>query len=82
MTDLMPKRPSALGPTNVCLPRPPKEHKIVTLYPKIESIGSTGSIILAILEVQVYGTLKPKVHWTEHIVTRLLPPARTKAHFR
>ena len=29
-----------------------KEPKIVALYPKIESVGSTGSIILAILEVQ------------------------------
>ena len=35
------------------VPRPPKEPKIMALYPKIESIGSTGSIILAILEVQV-----------------------------
>ena len=35
------------------LPGPPKEPKIMAQYPKIESIGSIGSIILAILEVQV-----------------------------
>ena len=36
------------------IPGPPKEPKIMDQYPKIETIGSTGSIILAILEVQVY----------------------------
>ena len=32
---------------------PPKEPKIMAQYLKIESTGSIGSIILAILEVQV-----------------------------
>ena len=32
---------------------PPKEPKIMARYPKIESLGSMGSIISAILEVQV-----------------------------
>ena len=32
-----------------CLPGPPKEPKIMAQYPKIKSIGSIGSIILAIL---------------------------------
>ena len=36
------------------VPGPPKEPKITAQYPKIESIGSMGSIILAILEVQVH----------------------------
>ena len=40
-----------------CLPGPPKEPKIMARYPKMESIGSTGSIILAILEVQVNNRL-------------------------
>ena len=35
------------------IPGPPKEPKIMAKYPKIESIGSIGSIILAILEVQI-----------------------------
>ena len=35
------------------LPGPPKEPKIMAQYSNIESIGSIGSIILAILEVQV-----------------------------
>ena len=35
------------------VPGPPKEPKIMDQYPKIESIGSIGSVILAILEVQV-----------------------------
>ena len=35
------------------VPGPPKEPKIMAQYSKIESIGSVGSIILAILEVQV-----------------------------
>ena len=35
------------------LPGPPKEPEIMAQYLKIESIGSIGSIILAILEVQV-----------------------------
>ena len=35
------------------LPGPPKEPKIMAQYPKIESMGSIGSIILAILQVQV-----------------------------
>ena len=39
------------------LPGPPKESKIMAQYPKIESIGSTGSVILAILEVQVSSML-------------------------
>ena len=42
------------------LPGPPKEPKIMAQYLKTESIGSIGSIILAILEVQVH-TLGPKV---------------------
>ena len=29
-----------------CVPGPPKEPKIMDQYPKIESIGSLGSIIL------------------------------------
>ena len=33
-------------------PGPPKEPKIMAQYPKIESTGNIGSIILAILEVQ------------------------------
>ena len=39
------------------IPRPPKESKIVAQYPKIESIGSIGSIILAIFEVQVFADI-------------------------
>ena len=35
------------------LPGPPKEPKIMAQYPKIESRGSIGSIILGPLEVQV-----------------------------
>ena len=35
------------------LPGPPKKPKLMAQYSKIESIGSIGSIILAILEVQV-----------------------------
>ena len=35
------------------IPGPPKEPKLMDQYPKIETIGSIGSIILAILEVQV-----------------------------
>ena len=35
------------------LPGPPKEPNIMAQYPKIESVGSVGSILLAILEVQV-----------------------------
>ena len=44
-------------------PGPPKEPKIMDQYPKIESIVSIGSIILAILEVQVGPTvdINPKV---------------------
>ena len=38
---------------NLGLPGPPKEPNIMAQYPKIESIGSIGSIVLAILEVQV-----------------------------
>ena len=37
----------------IALPGPPKEPKIMALYTKMESISSTGSIILAILEVHV-----------------------------
>ena len=37
------------------VPGPPKEPKTIAPYPKIESIGSIGSIILATLEVQVAG---------------------------
>ena len=33
-------------------PGPPKEPKIMDQYPNMEGIGSIGSIILAILEVQ------------------------------
>ena len=32
-------------------------------YPKIESIGSTGSFILAILEVQVHRLRQKKPNW-------------------
>ena len=39
--------------TELYLPGPPKVPKIMAQYPKIESMGSIGSIILAILEVQV-----------------------------
>ena len=35
------------------MPGPPKEPKRMAHYPKTESIGNIGSIILAILEVQV-----------------------------
>ena len=35
------------------VPRPPKEPKIMAQYLQIETIGSIGSNILAILEVQV-----------------------------
>ena len=35
------------------IPGPPKEPKIMAQYRKTESIGSIGSIISAILEVQV-----------------------------
>ena len=35
---------------------PPRKPKIMALSPKVESIGSRGSIILAILEVQVCPT--------------------------
>ena len=44
-----------LGGRSILLPGPPKEPKIISIYPKRESIGSTGSITLAILEVQVDG---------------------------
>ena len=40
-------------------PGPPKEPKIMAQYPKMGSIGSIGSMILAILEVQVL--LVPKL---------------------
>ena len=36
------------------IPGPPKEPKITAQHSNIESIGSIGSIILAILEVQVH----------------------------
>ena len=39
------------------LPGPPKEPKIMAQYLKIETIGSIGSIISAILEVQVDPTV-------------------------
>ena len=47
------------------LPGPPKEPKIMAQYPKIETIGSIGSIVLAILEVQVIETIRPLIglHW-------------------
>ena len=48
---LAPRAPEGLWSLRV--PGPPKEPKIMALYPKIESIGSIGSIILAILEAQV-----------------------------
>ena len=35
------------------LPGPPKEPKIIAQYPKIESIGSIGSIVFAFLEVGI-----------------------------
>ena len=40
-------------PQNEQVPGPPKGPKIMAQHPKIESIGSIGSIILPILEVQV-----------------------------
>ena len=40
------------------IPGPPKEPKIMDQYPKIEGIGSIGSIIWAILEVQVDGSTR------------------------
>ena len=46
----------SLARSHVCildLPGPPKVPKIMAQYPKIESIGSIGSITWAILEVQV-----------------------------
>ena len=44
-------------------PGPPKEPKIMAQYPKIESIGSIGSIILTILEVQEEGN---RLAWPSH----------------
>ena len=41
-------RTGALKPESQ-VPGPPKEPKILAQYPKIESIGSIGSIILAIV---------------------------------
>ena len=41
---------------HLALPGPPKEPKIMAQYLKIETIGNIGSIILAILEVQVVRT--------------------------
>ena len=52
------------------VPGPLKEPKIMTLYPKIESIGSIGSNILAILEVQVASTSN-HVLLNRHIASRL-----------
>ena len=49
------------------LPGPPKEHKILAQYLKTESIGSIGSIILAILEVQV------DIQSTQHPTSGLCP---------
>ena len=44
------------------VPGPPKEPKIMAQYLKTESIGSIGSIVLAILEVQVsLGSVSLKV---------------------
>ena len=40
-------------------PGPPKEPKIMAQYPQIETVGSIGSIILAILEVQEAYTYQP-----------------------
>ena len=40
-------------PGDSCVPGPPKVPKIMAQYPKIESMGSMGSILLAILEVQI-----------------------------
>ena len=37
----------------MCVPGPPTEPKIIAQYFKIERIGSIGSIVLAILEVEV-----------------------------
>ena len=37
-----------------CIPGPLKEPRIMAQYPKIESIGSIGSTILALLELQVH----------------------------
>ena len=46
-------------------PGPPKEPKIMAQYPKIESTGSIGSIMLAILEVQVWALTFFKGLWTK-----------------
>ena len=43
--------------SNKVVPGPPKEPKIMALYPKIESISSIGSMILAVLEIQVKGPM-------------------------
>ena len=51
-------RPAGFASSTAALPGIPKEPKIMALYPKMESMGSTGSIILAILEVQVDGKLR------------------------
>ena len=54
-------RPTRPGPLKAELffgskvPGPPKEPKMTAEYPNIESIGSIGSMILALLEVQVLG---------------------------
>ena len=42
----------------VHLPGPPKETNIMAQYPKIESIGRTGSIIFAILLVHQHACVK------------------------
>ena len=42
-----------LGTLEVQVPGPPKVPKTMAQYPKIESMDSIGSILLAILEVPV-----------------------------
>ena len=44
----------SLGCGPYTIPGPPKEPKTMAQYHKIESMGSIGSIILALLEVQVF----------------------------
>ena len=39
---------------NIRIPGPPKEPKIMAQYPKMDSKDSIGSIVCAILELQVY----------------------------
>ena len=72
---------SASSKAYLDLPGPPEESRIMDQYPKIESIGSIGSIILAILEVQV--VLGWGLDWGERIapkVQKAAPPRAEQAH--